>query len=195
MTKTIYLQKIGDIKPEILRILKKNLKLFFKKYNIKGVILPDPLPILDSEYDPENRNYNARKIRKRLIIHGKNKNYYRILGVTNIDIFTKHTRHLYGVAYPPNIESTGGALVSVIRLKEEFYGRTENRAQFEQRIFKVAIHELSHTFGLEHCENLCVMCSSQSPIPSKSLEDTDKKPSDFCETCLQKLKNFLSDSA
>jgi len=189
MTKTIYLQKIGDIEPRILIILKKNLKWFFKKYHLKVVILPDLFTLLDSEFVSEKKKYNARKIRKRLITHGKNKNYYRILGVMNCDIFTKPSKFLHGVADPPKNKSFGGALISVIRLREEFYRRIENIAQFEQRVLKVAIHELGHTFGLEHCENLCVMRSSNS------LVDTDIKPRDFCEICLQKLNNYLSDSA
>lgn len=189
MTKTIYLQKIGDIESGILILLKKNLKRFFKKYNIKVVILPDPLPVLDSEYESGKNKYNARKIRKRLITHGKNKNYYRILGVMNVDIFTKVSEYLYGVADPPKNKSSRGALISVFRLRENFYRRTENVAQFKQRVLKEAIHELGHTFGLEHCENLCVMRSSNS------LVDTDIKPRDFCELCLLKLNNYLSESA
>ncbi|MHA1459219.1 MAG: hypothetical protein ACTSQR_06095 [Promethearchaeota archaeon] len=188
MKKIIYLQRIGDIDSGILIALKKNLKWFFKKYNIKVVILPDPLPVLDSEYKPKKRKYNARKIRKRLIVHGRKKNYYRILGVLNIDIFTKQSKYLYGVAYPPNNKSFGGALISVFRLNEKFYRRTENVTQFEQRVYKVAIHELGHTFGLKHCENLCVMRSSNS------LVDADRKPSKFCEECGDRIDNFIDRS-
>ncbi|MHA1460722.1 MAG: archaemetzincin family Zn-dependent metalloprotease [Promethearchaeota archaeon] len=186
MKKTIYLQKIGDIDTGILILLKKNLKRFFKKYNIKVVILADQLPLLDSECNYEERKYNARKIRKRLITHGKDNNYYRILGVTNIDILTKSSKFLFGVADMPKNKSFGGALISDFRLREEFYGRTENIDQFEQRVFKEAIHELGHTFVLEHCENLCVM------RPSNSLKEADGKPHDFCEICLKKLSNYLS---
>ena len=185
MKKIIYLQRIEDIEPGILIVLKKDLKRFFKKYNIKVVILPDSLPLLDSEYNSEERKYDAIQVKKRLITHGKNKNYYRILGVMNIDISTKASKFLYGVADLPKNKSFGGALISVIRLREEFYGWRENSAQFEQRVLKEAIHELGHTFGLKHCENLCVMRSSNS------LEDADRKPSKFCEECSNRIDIFI----
>ena len=188
MTKTIYLQKIGDIEPGILIILKKNLKWFFKKYNLKIVILPDQLPVLDSEYESNKRQYDALKIKKRLISHVKNKQYYRILGVMDVDIFSKFLNFVFGVADLPRNKSFGSALISVSRLREEFYRRNEDIAQFEQRVFKEAIHELGHTFGLVHCENLCVMRFSNS------IDDTDKKPHDLCKKCLKELNNYLSDS-
>jgi len=188
MKKIIYIQRIGDVDPGILIVLKKNLKRFFKKYNIKVVILPGQLPILDSEHDSEERKYDAIQVKKRLVTHGKNKNYYRILGVTNIDILTKASKFLYGVADLPKNKSFGGALISVIRLREEFYRLTENSAIFEQRVLKEAIHELGHTFGLKHCENLCVMRSSNS------LVDTDRKPPKFCEDCAYRIDIFIDNS-
>ncbi len=189
MTKTIYLQKIGDIEPGILIILRKNLKWFFKKYNLKIVVLPDQLPVLDSEYESTKRQYDALKIKKRLVSHVKNKNYYRVLGVADVDIFSKFLNFVFGVADLPRNKSFGSALISVSRLREEFYRRTEDIAQFEQRVLKEAIHELGHTFGLEHCENRCVMRFSNS------IDDTDKKPHDFCEKCLKQLNNDLNNSA
>ncbi len=188
MKKIIYLQRIGDIDLGILIVLKKNLKRFLKKYNIKVVILPDQLPVLDSEYDSEERKYDAIQVKKRLITHGKKNNYYRILGVTNSDISTKSSKFLYGVADLPKNKSFGGALISVTRLREEFYGGTENAAQFEQRVIKEAIHELGHTFGLKHCENLCVMRSSNS------LVNADRKPSKFCEKCANRIDKFIDSS-
>jgi archaemetzincin len=107
----------------------------------------------------------------------------------DVDIFSKFLNFVFGVADLPKNKSFGSALISVTRLREGFYRRTENVAQFEQRVLKEAIHELGHTFGLEHCENLCVMRFSNS------LDDTDRKPHDFCELCLKKLNNYLGKSA
>ena len=73
MKKTIYLLKIGDIEPGILIILKKNLNWFFKKFNLNVVILPDQLPLLDSEYDSTKRQYDALQVKKRLVSHAKNR--------------------------------------------------------------------------------------------------------------------------
>jgi archaemetzincin len=171
-----------------LIILKKNLKWFFKKYNIKVVILPDQFPLLDSEFRSKQRQYDAAEIKKRLINHVKNRNYYRILGVMDVDIFSRYLNFVFGVADLPKNKSFGSAIISVTRLRESFYRKPENVALFEQRILKEAIHELGHTFGLKHCEKLCVMRFSNS------LGDTDRKPHDFCEMCLGKLNNLMSKS-
>ena len=181
MKKIIYLQRIGDIDPGILIVLKKDLKWFFKKYGFKIVHLPDPLPLLETEYDSFKRQYDALKVKKRLINYIKKKGYFRVLGVLDVDIFSKYLNFVFGVADLPKNKSFGSALISVTRLREEFYRRTENVALFELRIVKEAIHELGHTFGLEHCINFCVMKFSND------LEDTDQKPPEFCEDCGKKM--------
>ncbi len=181
MKNIIYLQRIGDIDPGILIVLKKDLKWFFKKYGFKIVNLPDPLPLLESEYDSFKRQFDALKVKKRLSKYVKNKEYNTVLGVLDVDIFSKFLNFVFGVADLPRNKSFGGALISVTRLRERFYRRTENVALFELRILKEAIHEIGHTFGLEHCTNSCVMKYSND------LEDTDQKPPKFCEICAKRM--------
>jgi archaemetzincin len=183
MKKTISLLRIGDIDPGILIILKKNLKWFFKKYRVRVDILTEQLPLLDSEKDPEHNNYNATEIKERFS-NIKNNNYFCILGITDADLFTRFTRNIFGVADLHTNESFGRALISIFRLKEEPY-REENIAQFELRILKEAIHELGHTFGLEHCKNQCVM------LKSHRIEEVNSKPYDFCDECQIKVINYL----
>ncbi|MFX0029856.1 MAG: archemetzincin, partial [Candidatus Hermodarchaeota archaeon] len=77
------------------------------------------------------------------------------------------------------------ALISLTRLKEEFYRRKEDLALYDLRILKEAIHELGHTFGLGHCSHLCVMQFSNH------LRNTDIKPPNYCETCLDHLMTFF----
>jgi archaemetzincin len=60
----------------------------------------------------------------------------------------------------------------------------ENQQLLQERLFKEAIHELGHTYSLIHCQNLeCVMKSSTY------VEEIDFKSSQFCEKCLNLLKN------
>ncbi|MBM4401501.1 MAG: hypothetical protein FJ045_06085, partial [Crenarchaeota archaeon] len=77
---------------------------------------------------------------------------------------------------------TGVALISLYRLRQEFYGLPSNEALFVDRATKETIHELGHTFGLGHCQNSrCVMHFSNS------LADTDWKGVAFCSQCRPKL--------
>lgn len=189
MKKTIYLLKIGKTDPGILIILKKNLKWFFKKYKIKIDILTDTFPLLESEHNTVKDNYDVIGVKKRLIAQFKNQNYYRILGIMDVDIHSRISINIFGVADPPRFKSFATAIISTYRLKEDgIYRRVKNVALFEHRVFKEAIHELGHTFGLEHCKNRCVMRFSQL------IEDADKKPYDFCEICLKKLDNYLNNA-
>jgi len=188
MKKTIYLQRIGDIDPGILIVLRKDLMWFFKKYGFKIVILPDTLPLIESEYDSFKRQYDALKVKKRLSKFVKNKGYNRVLGVLDVDIFSKFLNFVFGVADLPKDKNYGNGLISIIRLRENFYRRTENVALFELRILKEAIHELGHTFGVEHCTNICVMKFSTT------LEDTDQKSPKFCEDCAKRIDNYMDSS-
>ena len=181
MKKIIYLQRIGDIDPAILIILKKELKGFFKKFGFKIVNLPNSLPLLDSEYNIDDRDYDAIKLKKRITKIVKNKGYYRVMGVLDVDIFSKKLKHIFGVADIPKSKTFGIGFISVTRLREELYGRAENMPLFKRRMIKEAIHELGHTFGLDHCTNDCVMKFS------KAIDNADQKPSKFCEECANRM--------
>ncbi|MFQ6038426.1 MAG: hypothetical protein ACE5LV_07400 [Candidatus Aminicenantales bacterium] len=74
-------------------------------------------------------------------------------------------------------------VISLIRLRQSFYGLPENRGLFLERAVKEAVHELGHTFGLRHCPDpRCVMHFSNS------LLDTDRKEASFCTRCRKLLK-------
>ena len=75
----------------------------------------------------------------------------------------------------------GGRVAAIYlpRLRQELYvKKLDTNKLFEQRVIKEAIHELSHTFGLSHCEeSRCVMHFSNS------LQETDFKNYIFCKKC------------
>lgn len=189
MEKIIYIQKIGEIDQVVLTKLKKKLKTSFKQIIDKVKVSSDTIFLEDSDYHKARRQYNASSIIKKLIQHVNNKEYFRTLGVMDKDIYTRQLNFVFGIAIVPKphfMKSEGVALISVTRLREKFYRREDNEILFDLRVLKEAIHELGHTFGLKHCDNHCVMQFSNH------LADTDKKPSDFCESCLKKLEQFIN---
>jgi archaemetzincin len=79
------------------------------------------------------------------------------------------------------------AVISVHRLKPEFYERKPDEDLLLERTTKEAVHELGHTFGLQHCPNpFCVMYFSNS------IFETDRKQSLFCNKCTTNLSNITS---
>jgi len=102
----------------------------------------------------------------------------RTLGVVDIDIFAPGLNFVFGQA-----DILGKrALISLQRLRPEFYGLPRDENLFRERALKEAVHELGHTYGLGHCPNpTCVMHFSNS------LRDTDLKGWNFCPRCQQKV--------
>jgi archaemetzincin len=102
----------------------------------------------------------------------------RVLAVTNCDLYTDSLNFIFGLADAHQ----GSAVISFFRLRANADEET-----FHCRAVKEAVHELGHTWGLSHCPNpRCVMRFSNS------LEDTDRKETEWCGSCERKLEK-LSD--
>lgn len=73
------------------------------------------------------------------------------------------------------------AVISLFRLRADADEET-----FHRRAVKEAVHELGHTWGLSHCPHpRCVMRFSNS------LEDTDRKETEWCGSCGRKLEKAV----
>ena len=106
----------------------------------------------------------------------------KIIGVADVDLFVPVLRFVFGQAQL----SGRAALVSITRLKQQFYGLPENENLLMLRLKKEAVHELGHTYGLVHCRaDGCVMHYSNS------LREVDARPLRFCTDCLSTLETKM----
>lgn len=146
-----------------------------------------PLPIkllnafsIPSEaYDLSRHQYLSTELLKTILRSGTSE-ALKISGITEVDLFIPVFTYVFGEA------QLGGkvSLVSLHRLRPEFYGDSPNKELYKLRILKEAVHELGHTFGLVHCpeEFNCVMSFSNT------IYEIDKKKLDFCPSCQEALK-------
>lgn len=131
-------------------------------------------PVFDPEdaYDHSRGQYDTRSLISHLLKQPAASG--KLLGVTDVDLFVPVLTFVFGEA------QMGGraAVVSSHRLAPEKYGLQPNKSLLEERLFKEAIHETGHAYGLVHCsDSRCVMASSQA------VEGIDLKTSRFCATC------------
>jgi len=170
---SILLLSIGHINQEILERLAKNLKVVFhNKVSIgKEILVPE------SCFNKSKNQYLATAIGNEIFTNKEYREYERILGIINHDLYVPELNFIFGIAFYRI------ALISLARLYQGFYSLKEDKELFHKRTLKEAVHELGHTYGLNHCKNKkCVM------FFSNSLSDTDRKDSIFCKRCHNKLK-------
>lgn len=170
----IYIQPIGEIKYTTLQDIKSHLEDEFKvKVKIaKAIELPA------NAYNLKRKQYHSTTI-----LYGLEEIFpldaQRMLGVVDVDLYVPQLNFVFGQANP----LTKVAIISLLRLHQEYYGLPQDNEIFTIRAIKEAVHELGHTYGLDHCKNIrCVMRFSNSII------DTDNKSYNFCVECLSRLK-------
>jgi archaemetzincin len=97
-----------------------------------------------------------------------------LLAITDFDLYKTSHRFIFGDAD----EQRRTAIVSLHRLRSDFYGEDPDENVLFQRTLKECVHELGHAVGLKHCYNArCAM------YYSNSIFETDNKMSHFCEVC------------
>jgi len=109
---------------------------------------------------------------------GKAQREERVVGIADVDLYVPRLSFVFGEADV----GSGTAIISLCRLRQEYYGLAPDEALFLERATKEIVHELGHTFGLGHCPNdRCVMHFSNS------LADTDLKNAQFCNRCRPRI--------
>jgi len=164
---------IGDIEETYLHFLKQSLfQVFRRETRIRHRSFD-----LSIVYDPNRNQYHSSGLLFQLI-QDPPPETLKIIGVTELDLFIPIFTFLFGEAQLKGI----GALVSMHRLHNQFYGIPDDEELLKTRLLKESVHELGHTFGLIHCFTLrCVMNTSTY------VEDIDQKSVHFCKSCEREI--------
>lgn len=173
----IYIAAAGGADGKVLKYIKSTLPGRLPM-TAKTAIEPDKaLP--QGAYSPSRKQYNAFIMLDELsgevrIFLGME----RAIFIVEEDLFTPDLNFVFGLADPKK----GTAIVSLARLRNEYYGLKPDSRLFNERLIKEVVHELGHTWGISHCSNTkCVMYFSES------IQDTDKKRDTFCLDCRVRL--------
>ncbi len=171
----ILLISVGKVDRSILERLRNDLGKVFNQEVSIGKELPEP----QHAYHKKRNQYFSTRILKTLMEQNEFTSFEKILGVVDRDLYVPELNFVFGEA------SERAAVISLTRLRQEFYHLPEDRALFQKRALTEAVHELGHTYGLGHCRYPhCVM------FFSNSLRDTDRKGPHFCEGCKAKLPSL-----
>jgi len=164
--------RVGYVDIKIVDHVRKGLAEAFPDFlcrKSKAIIL-----VPKDAYDPTRRQYNSSIILSSIVKYAMRQQADRVLGITDCDLYVPRLNFVFGEAQHPG----KAAIISLYRLKPEFYGHPSDIKLFKDRAVKEAVHEVGHTLRLGHCRNsACVMYFSNSIL------DTDRKTPAFCGRC------------
>ncbi len=168
---------VGNIDPSITDFLAFSLHEDLRlPCSVSSIVIP-----LNDLFDVVRNQYYSTRLLERLLDHQKGRQT-KLLGVADVDLFIPPLSFVFGEAQFDNPAS----VISVCRLRQQFYGLPEDTQLLLQRCEKEAVHELGHCFGLIHCRDYrCVMYLSYS------VEDIDLKSLSFCPKCFEVLRKNL----
>lgn len=170
----VHLLRVGSIDASVLEYLCEAIP---QSLPVTCEILPfdlDPAP----SYHTERQQFHSSEILQRMqgLVGPDN---WRVLAIAGVDLYIPILKYVFGEA------QIGGpcALVSTVRLRQEFYGLESDDALLNQRLLKECVHELGHTLDLHHCQDYrCVMASSHA------VEWIDLRETTLCANCRNRLR-------
>lgn len=157
-------------------------------------------PVPTGAYNEEREQYRAEDF---IQVAHRAGNGEKNIAVTTEDLYYHRRNYVFGLAYLDG----EGSVISTYRLEENLdrpaadggatsgsIGRASNGLSdggfserdpneiFADRVRKEVVHEIGHTFGLEHCSNnRCVM--SFSP----TVREVDRKKEHLCGSCSREV--------
>jgi archaemetzincin len=163
---------IGNVPEGILNSVKDELE----NLNVKSRIMPSVSAPREA-YNQWRKQYNAEIVMDLLSKVSEVKFIDKSIPtflITDFDLYYGSLNFVFVLEDPKR----SCAIVSLARLRPEFYDERPSMGLLEERVVKEVIHGLGHYLGLDHCQySRCVMNFSSS------VADVDRKLKDFCQDC------------
>jgi archaemetzincin len=171
----LYLSPLGVLDRGLVPAVAEGLEAAFP-LTVELATLPvDP----GAAWDEERGQYYSTPLIELLVEAVTPKCGERILGITEVDLFIPILTFVFGEAQV----NGAGAVFSVARLRNTFYGLPEDPDLLADRAVKEALHEVGHTFGLLHCVSpYCAMRASTNA------GEVDLKPAALCADCNRRVR-------
>ena len=170
--KIISIQPLGKVSPLYIELVKKSVKKF---YGYDCYVMPKK-EIIKEILSKVTKRIDANKT----FLLNKNNSYLLLLTEKDICYFKDKYRPEYGIFGLGKINGKT-CVISTFRLKK---GVSQHK--FLERLKKVALHEIGHNLGLNHCVNdkICIMNDAKGTIKQVDLEKLW-----MCDKCRKKHQN------
>ena len=129
---------VGKIDPKVIQILKEDLHKVFGKKVWVGKGMPEP----HDAFNNKRNQYLSTTILNALMNEKGYSSFDKILGIVDHDLYVPELNFVFGVA------RQRVAVISLTRLRQEFYNFPQDQSLFYKRVLTEAVHELGHTCGL-----------------------------------------------
>jgi archaemetzincin len=170
---TLQLLRVGPLDAALARELAQRLEAEFRVPCEVLSRVADP----KFAFHPERQQYHSSEILAWMESQVTAATW-RLLAVTAADLYIPILTFVFGEA---RLDGQT-AVVSIHRLRQEFYGLPADPEALRERLVREAVHELGHTFALRHCDDWqCAMASSSS------VEAIDLKGPSLCTICRTKI--------
>lgn len=147
-----------------------------RKFTLKpqtGIVARLP----EEAFNAQLNQYYATSILSKLEML-KGSDYEMILAITEEDLYIPSENFVWGQAN----SASRTAIISIHRIKPEFYGLPEDEELVKGRIMNIASHEVGHMLGLKNCKQPdCQMNIAQN------ISELDNRSDSFCTECILNL--------
>lgn len=167
--KTLYVLPVGNVPEPILQWVDEITAEWFPMPTRRLPMIAVPA----EAYDKMRGQYQSVEIMK-AAARNVPVDATRLLAITEADLAIPTLTFLFGQA-----QLDGQiAVVSLARLRQEFYGLEPDEGLLRERLGKEVLHEMGHTFGLTHCHDPKCAMSLATHVGL-----VDRKEESYCMNC------------